>query len=144
MQTVHSIKGVAGNLGAIRIQELAAELEQAARIGSGKDQFEKLANKFVAEIRRFAEALPKERISPESPQREDVDPVQIDEILNQLAVLLANNDTEAYDLFEEHKDLIIFRLGDSGFDLKRQIQEFDYRDALNTLRSTFSKVSGDF
>jgi len=144
MQTVHSIKGVAGNLGAIRIQELAAELEQAARIGSGKDQFEKLANKFVAEIRRFADALPKERISPESPQREDVDPVQIDEILNRLAVLLANNDTEAYDLFEEHKDLIIFRLGDSGFDLKRQIQEFDYRDALNTLRSTFSKVSGDF
>jgi PAS domain S-box-containing protein len=144
IQTVHSIKGIAGNLGAIRIQELAAELEQAARIGSGKDQLEKLANNFVVEISRFADALPKERITPENPQKEEKDRVQVEAILNRLAVLLANNDTEAYDLFEEHQDLLILTLEDTGVELERQIHEFDYGDALNTLRSTFPKGSDDF
>ncbi|MDO9492385.1 response regulator [Acetobacterium sp.] len=134
MQTVHSIKGVAGNLGAIKIQELAAELEQAVRIKSGKEQFEKMANNFVAEIRHFAEALPKERISPENPQKDEGDRGQVETILNLLAVLLENNDTDAYDLFEEHKNLLILMLGDVGFELERQIHEFDYRDALQTLR----------
>ncbi len=144
MQMVHSIKGVAGNLGAIKIQELAAELEQAVRIRLGKGQFEEQINSFVAELRGFAEALSKDWIPPGSQQKDDIDRVEVETILNQLAVLLDNNDTDAYDLFEEHKDLLILAMGDSGFDLERQIHEFDYRDALNTLRSTFSKVSGDF
>jgi signal transduction histidine kinase/CheY-like chemotaxis protein len=144
MQTVHSIKGVAGNLGAIKIQELAAKLEQAVRIGSGKDRLEKLANNFVVEISRFADALPKERIAPGNPQKEEKDRAQVEAILNRLAVLLANNDTEAYDLFEEHKDLLIVTLEDTGVELEKQIHEFDYGDALNTLRSTFSKGSDDF
>lgn len=136
MQTVHSIKGVAGNLGAIKIQELAAELEQAVRIRSGKEQFEEQINSFVAEIRGFAEALPKDWISPDSQKKNDIDSGEAKVILNQLAVLLENNDTDAYDLFEEHKDLLILTMGDSGFDLERQIHEFDYRDALQTLRLT--------
>ncbi|PKM60485.1 MAG: hypothetical protein CVU99_07685 [Firmicutes bacterium HGW-Firmicutes-4] len=144
MQTVHSIKGVAGNLGAIKIQELAAKLEQAVRIGSGKDRLKKLANNFVVEISRFADALPKERIAPGNPQKEEKDRAQVEAILNRLAVLLANNDTEAYDLFEEHKDLLIVTLEDMGVELEKQIHEFDYGDALNTLRSTFSKGSDDF
>jgi len=143
MQTVHCIKGVAGNLGAIKIQELAAEMEQAVRIRSGKAQFEEQINSFVAEIRGFAEALPKERLSLENQQKDEGNKGQIETILSQLAALLENNDTEAYDLFEVHKDLLIFTLGDSGLELERQIHEFDYRDALNTLRSTVLKVSED-
>ncbi|MDD3308002.1 MAG: response regulator [Acetobacterium sp.] len=139
MQTVHSIKGVAGNLGAIKIQELAAELEQAVRIRSGKEQFKEQINSFVTEIRGFAEALSKDWISPDSQKKNDIDRVEVKTIMNQLAVLLENNDTDAYDLFEEHKDLLILAMGGSGFDLERQIHEFDYRDALNTLRSSFQK-----
>lgn len=139
MQTVHSIKGVAGNLGAIKIQELAAELEQAVRIRSGKEQFKEQINSFVTEIRGFAEALSKDWISPDSQKKNDIDRAEAKTIMNQLAVLLENNDTDAYDLFEEHKDLLILAMGGSGFDLERQIHEFDYRDALNTLRSSFQK-----
>jgi hypothetical protein len=35
-------------------------------------------------------------------------------------------------------------LEDTGVELEKQIHEFDYGDALNTLRSTFSKGSDDF
>lgn len=144
IQTVHSIKGVAGNLGAIKIQELAAELEQVVRNKLGKEQFQKQLDGFIAEIRRFAVALPKERICPDSQQKDQGDWVQVGTIINGLAVLLENNDTEAYDLFEEHKALLLVTLQDKGVDLERQIHEFDYRDALETLRSTFAKVSGEF
>lgn len=136
LQTVHSIKGVAGNLGAIKIQELAADLEQAVRIGSGKAQFEKQIDNFVNALSSFVEALPKAGYAPERIKEGVDNRDQVDGILSQLAVLLENNDTEAYDLFEEHKDQLILALGNAGFELERQIHEFDYREALETLRSS--------
>jgi signal transduction histidine kinase/CheY-like chemotaxis protein len=139
MQTVHSIKGVAGNLGAIKIQELAADLEQAVRIRSGKTQFEQQINNFVNEISGFVEALPKASNAPESMEIGEENRRQVDVILSELAVLLENNDTDAYDLFEEQKDQLIVTLGNAGFELERQIHEFDYREALETLRASLSK-----
>ena len=139
MQTAHSIKGVAGNLGAAKIQELASELEQAIRVQSANDQSEKLINNFVEEVRRFAEALRKVIIFPENPEKENVDKVQLEMIINRLAVLLENNDTEAYDLFEAYKDLLLSDLGESGLKLEREIYQFDYQDALKTLRQAQKK-----
>lgn len=144
IQTVHSIKGVAGNMGAMKIQEQAAELEQEVRNNSDKGRLETRVNDFVAEIRRFAEALPKEKSYPQSQENDRVDRIQVETILKQLAVLLENNDTDAYDLFEDYKDQLLLTLGDCGFDLERQIHAFDYRDALNTLRSFFSEASDAF
>ncbi len=139
LQTVHSIKGVAGNLGAIKIQELAADLEQAVRIGSGKAQFEKQIDNFVNALSSFVAALPKAGYAPERIKKGVDNRDQVDAILSQLAALLENNDTEAYDLFEEHKDQLIQALGKAGFELERQIHEFDYREALETLRVIFTK-----
>ncbi|WP_414734025.1 response regulator [Acetobacterium carbinolicum] len=139
MQTAHSIKGVAGNLGAEKIQEQAAELEQTIKAQSLNDQSEKLINNFVAELRHFADALPRERVFSENQQNDKGNDAQIDTIKNKLAVLLENNDTDADDLFEKHKDLLIVNLGDAGFDLERQIHEFDYQDALKTLRQVQKK-----
>lgn len=138
IQTVHSIKGVAGNLGAIKIQEQAAELEQEVRNRWDKGRFEARVNDFVAEIKRFVDALPKEKIYPQSQESDRVNQVQVETILKQLTVLLENNDTDAYDLFEEYKDQLLLTLGDTGFDLERQIHAFDYQDALITLRSFYS------
>ena len=138
IQIVHSIKGVAGNLGAIKIQEQAAELEQEVRNRSDKARFEARVNDFVTEIRRFVDVLPKEITFIENYGQDEVDSAQVEMILNRLTVLIENNDTNAYDLFEEYKELLLFALGDQGIELERQIHAFDYRDALNTLRSFFS------
>ncbi|WP_303866145.1 response regulator [Acetobacterium wieringae] len=139
LQTVHSIKGVAGNLGAIKIQELAADLEQAVRIGSGKEQLEKQINHFVNVLSGFVEALPKEENTPESIEYADVNKSTVDAIMSQLIVLLENNDTDAYDLFEEHKDQLIRALGNAVYGLEQQINEFDYLEALETLRTILTK-----
>lgn len=136
LQTVHSIKGVAGNLGAIKIQELAADLEQAVRIGSGKAQFEKQIDNFVNALSSFIEVLPKAGYAPEKIEKDVDNGEQVDAILSQLAVLLENNDTDAYDLFEVEKEQLILALGNVGFELERQIHEFDYREALETLRAS--------
>jgi CheY-like chemotaxis protein len=144
LQMSHSIKGLAGNLGAVKIQELAAELEQVIRVQSVNNQSERQIGNFIKELRRFADVLLKVIIIPGNPRKDDIDKAQVEKIINRLVVLLENNDTEAYDLFEEHKDLLMFALGDTGFDLERQIHEFDYRDALKTLNAIRFGRSEDF
>jgi len=83
-------------------------------------------------------------IFPELQSKAGVDNAKVALILNQLAGLLESNDTDAYDLFEEHKDLLLLAFGNSGHHFERQIHEFDYRDALTTLRSVFSEMLEDF
>lgn len=144
IQKIHSIKGVAGNLGAMKIQEQAAELEQAVRNRTEKDPLEAQLNNFIEEISGFANVLPKERLSSENQHHDEADRGQIDMILNRLIKLLEKNDTEAYDLFEEHKDLLLLTLAEAGVDLERQIHQFDYRDALKTLKSISLSRLGDF
>ncbi|MDK2935527.1 MAG: two-component system, sensor histidine kinase and response regulator [Eubacteriaceae bacterium] len=135
METVHSIKGVAGNLGVIKIQELAAELEQAVRAKVGKNQIQKLAKNFLIEIKSFTAALPEKGKVIKQIEKADLDQADIDGILAELEVLLENNDTETFDLFEKSKAMLLDVLGETGKILESQIHQFDYRDALITLRS---------
>lgn len=134
-QIVHSIKGVAGNLGAIKIQELAAGLEQAVREHINKKQLVKLANIFFMETKSFVAALPKKTKLAEERKKEIADDAYIERILSQLEVLLENNDTDAYDLFEQSRIVIQDAFGETGKILESQILGFDYADALKTLRS---------
>lgn len=135
METAHSIKGVAGNLGVIKIQELAAELEQAVRAKVGKNQIQKLAKNFLIEIKSFTAALPEKGKVIKQIEKADLDQADIDGILAELEVLLENNDTETFDLFEKSKAMLLDVLGETGKILESQIHQFDYRDALITLRS---------
>lgn len=143
-QTAHSIKGVAGNLGAIKIQELSAELKQAVKLGVSKQHLQKLANNFVIEIKSFIEALPQQRKAIEKNTKTDVGQTDINGILSELEVLLENNDTETYDLFEKSKDILLRVYGKQIETMEQQIHEFDYADALKTLRLIFSKESDNF
>jgi hypothetical protein len=126
---------VAGNLGVIKIQELAAELEQAVRAKVGKNQIQKLAKNFLIEIKSFTAALPEKGKVIKQIEKADLDQADIDGILAELEVLLENNDTETFDLFEKSKAMLLDVLGETGKILESQIHQFDYRDALITLRS---------
>lgn len=143
-QTAHSIKGVAGNLGAIKIQELVIELEQAIRERASKEQLQKLANNFFIEIKKFVDALPEKGQSTEKSDKEEVDQACADRLLLQLEVLLENNDTETYDLFEKSRALLLSAYGKSIVKMERQIHEFDYKDALITLKSILAKKEDSF
>jgi len=60
---------------------------------------------------------------------------QVTAILNQLEVLLADNNTTAGNLFDQSKAMLTSSLGDTVNQIGRHIQDFDYDEALNTLRT---------
>lgn len=139
VNTVHSIKGVAGNLGAIKIQIMATELEQVIHSRSVKNKIKKQIEDFVEEIRKLVLALESIEKVPENKVVDTVDREKANEIITRLTVLLENNNTDAYDVFEEYRELILLTLGENGDKLERQIHEFDYGDALETLRLTIGR-----
>jgi PAS domain S-box-containing protein len=55
-------------------------------------------------------------------------------VLEQMEPLLASDDTQAGDLFEEHRLALIATLGAAAIQLERQVAAFDYPGALATLR----------
>ena len=60
---------------------------------------------------------------------------QVTDVLRRLEPLLAADNTSANDLFEQTGSLLISALGAKARQLGRQIQDFDYADALQTLHS---------
>lgn len=139
INTIHSIKGVAGNLGAQKIQTLAAELDWIIRSGSDKNQIKKQLEDFVAAINQLVLALESAEKAPSSEAVGKIDREKAEQIMIELIALLEKNNTDADDVFEEHRELMLLSLGETGRKLERQIHEFDYSDALETLRLTLEK-----
>ncbi len=65
---------------------------------------------------------------------------QVDGILAQIEPLLALYDTLVNDVMDQWSDLLISALGEEAETLKRQVQEFEYADALNTLREIRKRI----
>ena len=131
-QRTHALKGVAGTLGAKGIQLAVLALEQAIR---GND---------AASLPGLLETLRKEQDAlnsvlaqlPEAASGAEVapDPGRVQLLLAQLDPMLAGDDTAAGDLFDENRQLLQATLGLAAKELGRQIADFNFPDALATLR----------
>ena len=133
---VHSLRGLAGTLGASALANLAGDLEIRLKRGTAPNDAEldtaflALDANLSATLRRAAEL--REHTPPPVPV--EVDPVSAD-VLSDLHRLLDNDDADAVQLFEE----IAGRLQDK-FDphlveqLARQINHYAFDDAKETLR----------
>jgi len=80
---------------------------------------------------------------PESWQRNEApapvaapapDMSHVDDIIMRLEALLAKNDTSANDFYEESRTLLTAALGEAALSIDRQIKNYDYADALTSLR----------
>ena len=65
----HTIKGIAGNVGAVKLEKLSAELENAAGPGSPPSNFTEVLKHFTTELDRLVTAL--KAFLPAVPQAED-------------------------------------------------------------------------
>ena len=138
--TAHSLKGVAATLGAVRVAELAAKVENMADTSAPGEEWRSVLGNLEAELGQLTATLiavlsdkgeGEQGLSKVPPT---VDTAAANSILSRLETLLAASDTEANDLAEEHRDLLRHELGDAFPALEKQIEEFDYVDALATLR----------
>jgi hypothetical protein len=63
-------------------------------------------------------------------------------VMSALCKLLASDDTEAGNLFESHRELLLATLGAAASTAERQLASFDYPGALQTLRAAQQQPSG--
>ena len=137
-QRVHTLKGVAGNLGASAIQGAAVALELALR---NKLPLEALM--LEVDAMQLGQNALEQMLSklPEAPEGLDAadgvsaDVDRVHAVLAQLEPLLARFDTASADLFNTHRAALIAALGADGHVLARQMANFDYPGALKTVQS---------
>ena len=133
----HTLKGVAGTIGALPLQEAAAELELAVRMQA---PFERVSANLV-EVSALLEALVTALLpqlggpaGPASAGGAAPAPAAAiaaaeQEVLQRLAVLLAQDDAEAADLLAVHEPLLRHQLGPHYEALAEAIASFDFEAA---------------
>jgi CheY-like chemotaxis protein/HPt (histidine-containing phosphotransfer) domain-containing protein len=139
-QRLHALKGVAGSLGATALHVAALALEQALRDHETTSMPELVAS-LQAEMQGLDAVLAQ---LPEAAATDDVpahDPALAREVLEQLALLLARDDTAANDLFDSSRPLLLATHGVAAMQLERQLAAFDYPGTLATVRDLLRRAS---
>lgn len=154
----HNIKGTSSTLGLNGIREQAAALETLVRNGQPGREIEESLKRLDERLKMTGDALRrllaplreaggKEPAGRESAGSESADSEpagresdtgtkfpEIHALLNRLLPLIENHNTEANDLFEHKKDLLLPVIGNPVTILENQLQMFDYDDAFLTLQ----------
>jgi two-component system sensor histidine kinase/response regulator len=132
----HTLKGTAGTIGAVSIQEQAERIEQLIHQGSAAEMAELLApleKDLTLMVQSIENVLPKEH-SPSAPASE-VDWRRVKEVVAQLLTLLQEKDAEAIDVFEEAEDLLWSAFGPSAAPVKKALQSYQLKEALFALNA---------
>ncbi|MCM8610663.1 PAS domain S-box protein [Accumulibacter sp.] len=131
----HSLRGAAGALGAVHVQTLAAELEEALRTERSAAE----TGRRLAEVEAAQGAL-SAALRAALPAAAEVPPADEDwprarSALAELEALLSADDMRAGDTFRSTAPLLQAALGiDAATKLGRDIDRFDYERALAILR----------
>ncbi|MBF0214976.1 MAG: response regulator, partial [Magnetococcales bacterium] len=136
----HTLKGTAGNIGAGVIQAGAARLERAIRENrcadaAFQDELSETERLLDALIAALVVALPEEpRAQSAVKEVPAVNWERFAETVMQLGRYLAEDNSEATDLWEEHLESFRVALPDHWQQIAEDIQGFDFESALNRLR----------
>jgi two-component system sensor histidine kinase/response regulator len=135
----HTVKGVAGNIGAMVVQQAAAALEQA--ISENRETTALVAafgTELGAVIMRLRAALDSEAGAGALLQAPSVlDGAGFDGVLDKLSAMLADADGDAVDFLAAHAAVLRAALGDADFAvLDRAVAAYDFEAALEKLRAT--------
>ena len=131
----HTLKGVSGNIGAARLQQLAEKLETSikehhprAKLDARLEELTKPLADLIAQLER---KLPEEERSNASVI---IDPEQLKTLCDRLEALLADDDAEAIDVLDAHADLLNSAFPSHFRKIDDAIRSFYFGAALATLR----------
>lgn len=140
VREAHTVKGLLGTIGALKLQQIAAALEQTLNQDSSpeavKQLMQQLEQGLAALLQELREKLPPEQGAAASTVNEQ----ELAALCGQLAALLQHDDLAAATLFEEHAAILnaAFPVGFSG--LETAIRQFEYEAALAVLERLISEV----
>ncbi len=132
----HTLKGVAGNIGASGLQQMAAQLEQAlrqkeaAKVPAALAEVDDLLQKLLFSIQA---ALPAEKVVVD-----EVDPARLAQVCQQLHTLMLDSDPEAAELFAREKGLLQAALALEG--IESALGDFEFESALSLLQAEAAKA----
>ena len=138
---VHTLKGVAGSLGAVKVEAAATRLEFVIHAGTPlvhlQNELDTASDALRSVLRALALHLPPEAARTAATPVPDA----MAQHCRRLAQLLAQQDFEAEEYFASHRAVFDAALGDEGEAIKVSIDRFNFEQALADLRGACVKNS---
>jgi PAS domain S-box-containing protein len=130
---VHTLKGASGNIGANDLQHLTEKLETAIKQQRPRDEINISINALTSPLLHLIAQL--EAKLPDEPVKlaVAVDQIRLREVCDKLALLLADNDSQAYDLMQENSDLLNAAFPDHYRQLSASMSEYNFETTLALL-----------
>lgn len=136
----HSLKGLAGNLGATGLQQAAAELEEGLHLSASPEVLGRLSENVLQRLASLLEALqtwlaaqtlPAEPVLA-APQGLDGPALAL---LLHLRALFVDNDSAALEVVKENAAMLRIALGDAFLAVEQKTLAFEFEQAIEALDS---------
>jgi PAS domain S-box-containing protein len=145
IRLAHTLKGVAGNIGAKEIQQAAHDLEQACNTKADNVQVETLLSAVeiaLAPVLESLQQLQQEQKQSLTPLLHSINSAELTSLLNKLLGLLHDDDADAIEVLEE----IVSLMGDNTVDgklteLENLIEQYAYEEAILLVKLVSEKLS---
>jgi two-component system sensor histidine kinase/response regulator len=135
----HTVKALAGNIGALELQRMAEEIEQAIREKMPRYTVDRLADDLAPRVYALIDELER-KLPPEAVAADaDIDPTRFSAVCSNLQALLSEHDARACDVFEEHARLFESAFKNDYDAIKQAIGNFDFGLALAALQQSRQK-----
>lgn len=139
----HTLKGLAGSIGAGSVMEAAARLEQALRDGLDGAPLELALTRLDSEITPLMSELARFFEAPPPPTNSAAAPRQLSRICTQLARLLGEDDAEATSCFSQHATQLQAAFPDDFPGLESAIRTFEFTKALTAVQQMQTRLKSD-
>ena len=136
----HTLKGVAGNIGASNLQAHAAELETALEGRASREAINNLLRTTGQLQNDLVLAIQAQLDSPKMADQPVANKRQLEAVCRQLAQLLDTNDASAGDLLEEHGNSLKSTFGDGYSAIERGVREFEFDAARAALAQCGARI----
>ncbi|MBF0127676.1 MAG: response regulator [Magnetococcales bacterium] len=138
----HTLKGVAGNIGAHGLQKAAGTLEQGLKERRGlpdiHGQLERTGGMLLELVSRLERWLASRERPGTIPPGFAVDADTLAVVCGRLLQFLGDADAQAVDVLEEHQELLRAGLGEHYEGLEQSLRQFDFPTALVRLKGFMS------
>lgn len=141
---IHTLKGVAGSLGAFELHSCVAKLEVAIRKRREPAEMEPLLVELRHELNALLQGLDKHfsGLPADHSTYEVVDDVVLERLCQRLTELLREDDPAALDHYEAHRQIFDRRFPTQAPFLKTAIRTFDFDKAIAIIEGNASSSTG--
>lgn len=133
VRRAHTVKGLAGTIGALELQDRARELEARLKDPEAPTGIDTTIDAFAAELAAIVAAidaaLPEPARESAAPPASSVDRQRLASACRELRDLLRTDDLRARDCLRQHQDLLRGAYGEQAGAIETAVDQFDFAAA---------------